>query len=74
MDDLEAINKMTHAEMAKYFRFAPIGHPYFDPAGPFWKPFMHRYFDVFGGMTPEISELIGWDKNVYPEFREEEKK
>jgi hypothetical protein len=58
---IEKINKMSHIEMAKIYRFALIGHPYFDEKLPYNKHFMKR-FKEFGGLTSEISKLIGWSK------------
>ena len=56
---VDDINKMSHEEMATMWRFAPTGHPYFDSTLPFYAVFKKRY-DGFGGMTPEISKIIGW--------------
>jgi hypothetical protein len=53
------INSMSHIEMAKLYRFAPSGHPYFDNSYPYSKIFNDR-FEKLGGMTPEISKAIGW--------------
>ena len=60
-NELAIINNMSHAEMARLWRFAPGGHIYFHTALPFYDVFKKR-FDSFGGMTPEISKLIGWEK------------
>lgn len=57
--EIEKINKMTHVEMANLWRFAPIGHKYFDFNKPYWEYFQKR-FEEFGGMTPAISKQIGW--------------
>lgn len=53
------INSMTHIEMARLYRFAKSGHPYFDSTLPFKEIFMKR-FNELGGMTPQISKQIGW--------------
>lgn len=58
-EHLETIEKMSHIEMARLYRFAPSGHPYFNTELPYVKFFMKR-FNELGGMTPEISKLIGW--------------
>lgn len=56
---IEKINNMSQTEMARLWRFAPSGHPYFDSTKPFFKIFKER-FDNFGGFTPAISKTIGW--------------
>lgn len=53
------IDEMTHIEMARLWRFAPSGHPYFE--GELYQYFKNR-FDSFGGFTPAISKSIGWEK------------
>jgi len=55
----EAIDKLSHAQMARLWRYGPAGHLYF-VSGPLHEYFMKR-FDSFGGMTPGISKAIGWD-------------
>jgi hypothetical protein len=54
--EIEAINKMTHEEMAKLWRFGSSDHPYFRDG--LFDIFKSR-FDELGGMTPEISKKIG---------------
>ena len=56
---VDDINKMSHIKMARMWRFAPAGHLYFDVRLPYYAVFKKRY-DGFGGMTPEISKIIGW--------------
>lgn len=56
---IDRINKMSHYEMAKLWRFAPSGHPYFDTTLPYFAVFKKRFTEL-GGMTPEISKAIGW--------------
>ncbi len=56
--ELEKISKMSHIEMARLRRFAPIGHPYFDINKPFSEIFNKR-FQELGGMTTAISKEIG---------------
>ena len=61
--DIEAwkkrIDDMSHIEMARLWRFAPIGHPVFRMDSPLYEYFKER-FNKFGGMTPLISKAIGW--------------
>mgnify|MGYP001571226313 CR=1 FL=1 len=56
---VEKINKLTQYEMASLWRFAPVGHIYFDLTLPYHKIFKER-FDKLGGMTSEISKELGW--------------
>ena len=56
---IEKINKMSHLEMARLYRFAPAGHIYFDASLPYYEHFSRRFNDL-GGMTTEISKMIGW--------------
>ena len=60
MTDVERINQMPHIEMCRLWRFAPVGHPYFRCGTPESEAFELRYKN-FGGMTPEISKLLGWE-------------
>lgn len=53
------IDAMSHEEMARLWRTAPVGHPIFDNTLPLFKYFKDR-FDSLGGMTPAISKRIGW--------------
>lgn len=56
------IEEMGHYEMAHLYRFAPAGHPIFDSRyGDLYDIFCTR-FREFGGLTPEISKKVGWDK------------
>jgi hypothetical protein len=51
------IDAMTQEDMARLWRFAPSGHPYFNIQNE-----ARDYFDKkFRGFTPEISKKIGWD-------------
>jgi len=52
----EKIDKLSHIEMCRLWRFAPIGHIFFNPH--LSKHFNKRY-QKFGGMTPKISKIIG---------------
>lgn len=58
---VEKINKLTHYEMAKLWRFAEAGHIYFNTTMPYYKIFQER-FEKFGGMTPEMSKQIGLEE------------
>ena len=49
---------MGQEEMARLWRFAPAGHPYFDKTLPLWEHFEKR-FKSLGGMTPAISKSLG---------------
>ena len=55
----EQIDKMTHAEMAYKWRFGAIGNPLFQ--GETGEYFSQRMKEL-GGMTPQISKAIGWEK------------
>ena len=55
-DGKNRIDNMSQLEMARLWRFAPPGHPYFDTKLPLYKHFKAR----FKGFTPEISKAIGW--------------
>ena len=59
LDPIEVakINKMSQLEMARLWRFAPAGHPYFDGTKPYYKIFKER-FEELGGFTPEISKAL----------------
>jgi hypothetical protein len=54
-----AIDKLSHLEMARLWRFAPSGHPYFNNRYPLFNYFAAR-FKSLGGMTPAISKQLGW--------------
>lgn len=53
------IDEMSHVAMARLYRFSPPGHPFFRTDLPLWDYFKEK-FDKLGGMTPEISKMIGW--------------
>lgn len=53
------IDAMTQMDMARLWRFAPSGHPYFDTALPLHEHFAKR-FKSLGGFTPTISKAIDW--------------
>jgi len=52
------IDNMTHEEMCRLYRFAPIGHPYFAMNTEAYRYFSEK-FRKFGGMTSEMSKKIG---------------
>ena len=53
------VKSMSQVELARLWRFAPTGHPYFDNSLPIFPVFKERFFDHFGGFTPEINKLLG---------------
>lgn len=55
---LATIQELSHKQMAKLFRFAPAGHPYF--AIPRVAEAFRQRFDKFGGMTADLSKEIGF--------------
>lgn len=57
--EIEKINQMSQIEMARLWRFAPSGHPWFDKTKPFFEVFNKRFKEL-GGFTPTISKAIGW--------------
>lgn len=59
--DIERISTMSQMEMAELWRFAPVGHRYFDSSLPLYEIFKAR-FDALGGFTPKISKAIGLTK------------
>ena len=59
---LECIRTMSHLEMAQMWRFAPSGHPYFNTDYPLLTNEFAKRWELLGGMTPEISKLIGWEE------------
>ena len=54
------IDGMTQIGMARLYRFAPAGYRYFQ-RGELNDYFMKR-FNKLGGMPPEISKIIGWER------------
>ncbi len=55
----ERIDKMSHIEMARLYRFAPAGHPCFNTQLPLHEYFAKRFASL-GGMTCRVSKAIGW--------------
>lgn len=54
------IDQMSQVEMATIQRFEPCGSPYFSHP-EVWNAFQVR-FQSLGGMTSEMSRLIGFQK------------
>jgi len=52
----EKIDGMSQIAMAQLWRFAPTGHPYF---GRQLFHYFKKQFNKKGGMTSEISKMIG---------------
>ena len=55
---LAIIETLSHEDMAFKFRHGKSGHPYFVKGSKLNEAFMKR-FESFGGMTPEVSKMIG---------------
>jgi hypothetical protein len=60
VETIESINRMSQMEMARLWRFAPSGHPYFDSTKPYFEIFKKRFSEL-GGMTTSISKQLGWE-------------
>lgn len=58
--EIEKINNMSRLDMARLWRHAPSGHPYFDSSKPYFKIFEHRFMTILGGFSPQISKQIGF--------------
>ena len=58
-EELRKIGSLSHFEMARLWRFAPCGHPYFILDSPLHQAFQAR-FNQHGGWTAEISKQVGW--------------
>lgn len=54
------IAAMPHVEMARLLRYAPAGHPYF-VRGSSLSDMFEKRFKLLGGMTSNVSKIIGWD-------------
>lgn len=57
----EEINGLSRLEVCRLWRFAPVGHPFFNKSLPLYAIFKKRY-DELGGFTPAISKQLGWDR------------
>lgn len=53
------IRNLTQLQMARLWRFAPVGHPYFDRRFGLLGVFQERFLKL-GGFTSQISKQIGW--------------
>lgn len=56
-NETQKIRAATHYDLAIAWRFAPSAHPWFS-CERIYKEFKKR-FDGFGGMTSQLSKLIG---------------
>ena len=56
---LEEINKASHEQLCRWWRFLPSDH---FPQGLGGKRIKERLFDEFDGITPEMSKKIGWGR------------
>jgi hypothetical protein len=54
----DQIDGLNQVEMARLWRFAPSGHPFFDSSLPLFERFQKRFKEL-GGFTPEISKMLG---------------
>jgi hypothetical protein len=54
------IDNMSQYEMAKLWRFATLGHPYFDKTNGDISQYFIKKFMEKGGFTSELSKQIGW--------------
>jgi hypothetical protein len=61
LTEYDEIDKMSRIEMASLIRFATPGHKYFRNDYPLNMYFMDKWYKI-GGMSPEISKEIGWNK------------
>ena len=61
-EHLSHIRTMSHVDMARMWRFTPSGHPYFNTDYPMLVNEFAKRWELLGGMTPEVSRLIGWEK------------
>jgi len=55
------IDAMTQIEMARLWRFHPVGHPIFQ--GETGAYFKKVFFEEKGGFTPAISRELGWERS-----------
>lgn len=55
------IDNLSQIQIAKIIRFAPPGYELcVGEAGDY----LYERFKKLGGMTPAISKMIGWERNV----------
>ncbi len=57
--DKKMIDGMSQYQMAYRIRFSPVGDPFL--CGDLGDYFMARFKEL-GGMTPEISKQLGWER------------
>ena len=58
----ERVDKLSHEEMARLWRFAEPGStPYFRNGHPVADYFQQRFY-AFGGFTASVSKAIGWER------------
>ncbi len=57
--ELRRLYRLSQATLARLWRNAPAGHPYFDKTKPYFRHFKRR-FKRLGGMTTQVSKQIGW--------------
>lgn len=53
----ERLPNLTHFEMARLYRYAPMGHPLFNTSLGMY-PRFEKKFAEYGGMTSSISKEI----------------
>ena len=58
-DEQAKIDAMNRVELARRWRFAPVGDPLLSgDTGDYFK----ARLDALGGFSPAISKEIGWDR------------
>lgn len=55
------IDGMSQIRMAFLLRFSPSGHMYFNDNNGDLPDYFAKVFIEKGGMTPDISKMLGWD-------------
>lgn len=59
-DQIKEIDKLSHYDLVAKVRFAPPGDPIFKI--PELSDHFFKRLNEFGGITPEISKEVGWQK------------
>ena len=54
------IDKLTHEQMCRLHRFAPIGHPYFQHGEHGVYEHFAARLESLGGLSSKMSKKIGW--------------
>ena len=54
----EEVNRMTHIELARAWRFAEAGN--WITGDPVTERAMERLLNEFGGSNPQLSKQLGW--------------